>query len=176
MQIHILFLAVSLTFAAAAPQYPVAPVYHAAPAYKEPVEPAVYNYNYAVKDDYSGVNFQATETREGGPTAGSYSVALPDGRTQTVTYNVADGYTGFVADVQYAGEATYAETPAYKPAPPAYKPAPVVAYKLAPVVYKPAPVAYKPAPVVAYKPAPVAYKPAPVVYKPAPVVYKPAPV
>merc|ERR1711962_1195096 len=72
-----------------------APAYHApvhAPAYKEPAydEPAVYAYNYAVADDYSGTNFQAGENRDGYATTGSYSVALPDGRQQTVNYKVDD--------------------------------------------------------------------------------------
>merc|ERR1712088_578920 len=104
-----------------------------APAYKavhhEPSydEPAVYAYNYAVADDYSGANFQAGENRDGYATSGTYSVALPDGRTQTVTYKVDDAYSGYVADVTYSGEARYDE---YKPAhgykaAPAYKPAPV---------------------------------------------------
>ena len=53
---------------------------------------------------------------------GSYQVALPDGRTQTVTYT-ADHYNGFVADVVYEGEAHYPEDKPYHPAP-AYKPAP----------------------------------------------------
>merc|ERR1719232_209180 len=106
-----------------------APIYHAAPAYKAPAsyeDPAVYQYEYAVNDDYSGANFQATEGRDGYSTSGSYSVALPDGRTQTVTYNVADGYSGYVADVTYSGEARYDAAPAYKPAPVSYAPAPVV--------------------------------------------------
>ena len=131
---------------AAAPGYAPAPAYKAAPAYAD--EPAVYAYNYAVADDYSGSKFNAGENRDGYATSGSYSVALPDGRTQTVTYNVADAYSGYVADVAYSGEAKYAAAPAYKPAPAAYKPAPV--YKAAPApVYKaaPAPVVYKTTPV-----------------------------
>ena len=123
---------------APAPAYKAAPAYAPAPAYKD--EPAVYAYNYAVADDYSGSNFQATENRDGYATSGSYSVNLPDGRIQTVTYTVSDAYSGYVADVSYSGEAKYAPAPApaYKAAP-AYAPAP--AYKAAPV-YKAAP-AYK---------------------------------
>ena len=60
-----------------------------APAYVEPTYPdeaPVYQYTYAVKDDYSFSNFNAHEERDGYNTAGAYQVALPDGRTQTVTY------------------------------------------------------------------------------------------
>ena len=143
------------------------------PGYTAPAsdQPAVYNYHYAVKDDYTGTNFEATETREGDPTSGSYSVDLPDGRTQIVTYNVADAYSGYVADVSYAGEPQYAPE---EPAPQVYSPPPTV-YKPTPAVYAPAPTVYTPAPAV-YKPVPAEYKPAPAVYKPAPSVYTPAPV
>ena len=72
---------------------------------------------------------------------------LPDGRTQIVTYNTADAYSGNVAEVVYEGTASYAPAPVHKAAP---------AYHAAPV-HKPAPV-YHPAPV--HKPAPV-YHPAP---------------
>ena len=100
------------------------------PGYASPAsydQPPVYNYQYAVKDDYSGNDFGASESRDGAPTSGSYSVALPDGRIQTVNYNVADAYSGYIADVTYSGEAQYAEVPAYKavPAPQAYQPAPI---------------------------------------------------
>ena len=54
---------------------------------------------------------------------GSYTVHLPDGRIQTVTYT-ADHYNGYVADVKYEGTAVYPEAKPYKPAPAAYKPAP----------------------------------------------------
>ena len=73
---------------------PSAPVYgapaYAAPAYVAeaayPDEAPVYQYTYAVKDDYSFSNFNAHEERDGYNTAGGYTVALPDGRTQIVTY------------------------------------------------------------------------------------------
>merc|ERR1712168_606779 len=146
-----------------------APAYgHPAPAYKEPTydEPAVYKYGYAVHDDYSGAHFSHNENRDGYATYGEYQVALPDGRTQIVTYNVADAYSGYVADVKYEGEAHYEP----------HNPAPAKDYHPAPVVHKPAP--YHPAPVV-HKPAPV-YHPAPAVHKPAPAsqpapTYQPAP-
>ena len=101
--------------------------YHPAPAYgKGPVyedAPPVYQYEYAVQDEYSGVNFGQNEHRDGYSTAGEFRVLLPDGGTQIVTYGTADAYSGNVADVRYEGEAHYAP---YKPAPkaPAYKPAP----------------------------------------------------
>ena len=76
--------------------------------------------------------FEQNESRDGAATSGGYRVALPDGRTQIVTYTV-DPYSGYVADVKYEGAAQYPEEkPAYKPAP--YHPAP----------YHPAP--YKHAP------------------------------
>merc|ERR1739849_67464 len=71
-------------------------------------EVSPYTYNYAVADDYSGSNFQAAESSDGlGNKQGSYSVALPDGRTQTVNYNTND-VDGYVADVAYAGVPQYA--------------------------------------------------------------------
>merc|ERR1712172_88015 len=76
-----------------APTYKPAPVYHPAPVYKpahpqqayhEPAYegPALYQYGYAVTDDYSGANFAQSENRDGVATSGEYRVALPDGRTQ----------------------------------------------------------------------------------------------
>merc|ERR1712201_7158 len=70
-------------------------------------EVSPYTYNYAVADDYSGSNFQAAESSDGlGNKQGSYSVALPDGRTQTVNYNTND-VDGYVADVAYDGVPQY---------------------------------------------------------------------
>jgi len=110
-----------------------APVVHHAPviAHPKPVyghpepygkeEPAPYAYTYGVADDYSKAQFQAAETADAnGAVSGSYSVALPDGRTQHVKYT-ADHYNGYVADVSYEGVPVYPEAKPYHPAPaPAY--------------------------------------------------------
>ena len=132
-------------------------------------EPANYQFKYEVKDEYSGQDFGAEEARSGYNTDGEYTVLLPDGRKQIVTYKVSDEESGFVADVRYEGEAREYD---YKPN---YNPKPV--YKPAPAPYKPAPVAYQPEPSYVkpvYTPRPT-YKP---VYKPEPTykpVYKPEP-
>merc|ERR1711937_1036629 len=92
--------------------------------YADEVSP--YTYTYAVADDYSKAAFNAEETSDGASNVqGSYRVALPDGRIQTVTYT-SNGYDGYVADVTYEGTAQYPEAKPYHPAP-AYKPAPVYA-------------------------------------------------
>merc|ERR1712106_331586 len=90
--------------AAAAPQgYAVA--HPAAAAYGDLAEPALYAFQYGVNDDYSGNNFQQSETRDGYATSGSYTVALPDGRIQTVKY--ADNGDGIIQDVTYDGVPQY---------------------------------------------------------------------
>merc|ERR1711983_184894 len=105
-----------------------APAYHApAPAYKpapyveEKGAPEPYTYEYAVADDYSKAAFNAGESSDAnGVVSGSYTVALPDGRTQNVKYT-ADHYNGYVADVTYEGVPVYPEAKPYVPAPaPAY--------------------------------------------------------
>merc|ERR1712018_375454 len=131
--------------ASAAPQYAPAPVVHAVAGYAAPdlAEPSPYTYTYAVADDYSKANFQQSESNDGtGVVSGSYSVNLPDGRIQTVTYNAND-IDGNVATVENSGEAVYPPAPAggYVAA------APVVAHAVhaAPVVH-----AVHAAPVVAH--------------------------
>ena len=123
------------------------PVYKPAPSYKpvhkpsyhEPTyeAPPKYIYEYAVADEYAGVNFGQNEARDGYSTYGEYRVVLPDCRTQIVKYSTADGYSGNIMEVTYEGKPcydtykpTYKPEPVYKPHVPAYKPAPV---------YKPAP-------------------------------------
>ncbi len=65
-----------------------------------------YGFSYNVKDDYSGTDFGHTESRHAENTEGEYYVLLPDGRVQTVKYNV-DPYSGFVAEVVYEGQPKY---------------------------------------------------------------------
>jgi len=83
-----------------------APVADGPPAYgpPHPVEklpPQPFAYQYGVKDDYSGASFDKSESQNAeGVVSGEYRVALPDGRTQIVTYT-ADHTGGFVADVKY---------------------------------------------------------------------------
>merc|ERR1712128_47545 len=89
--------------AAAAPQgYAVA---HPVAAYGDLAEPALYAFQYGVNDDYSGNNFQQSETRDGYASSGSYTVALLDGRIQTVKY--ADNGDGIIQDVTYDGVPQY---------------------------------------------------------------------
>ena len=135
-----------------------------------------YSFEWAVKDDASYNDYSHKQSSDGKVTTGSYRVALPDGRTQIVTYR-ADEY-GYVADVKYEGEAKYDEyKPAYKPAysEPAYpaKPAypepayPEPAYPAKPAYSEPAYPAKPAYPEPAYDPA----YPAKPAYEPA---YKPA--
>ncbi|XP_050720253.1 cuticle protein 19-like isoform X15 [Eriocheir sinensis] len=102
------------------PSYgPPSTSYHA-PA---PEAPPKYDFNYAVKDEYSSNDFGAQEARDGYNTQGSYYVLLPDGRLQRVSYTVS-GDSGFVADVTYEGEAQYPQQSYGAPAPSYGKPAP----------------------------------------------------
>merc|ERR1719206_73732 len=98
-----LLVSALVAVAAAAPAGPLV----AAPGYAAPdlAEPPVYTYQYGVNDDYSGANFQQTESRDGYAKSGSYTVALPDGRFQTVNY--ADNGDGIVQDVTYEGVPQY---------------------------------------------------------------------
>ncbi|XP_069977399.1 uncharacterized protein [Penaeus vannamei] len=70
-----------------------------------PTGPAQYNYRYTVQDNF-GNDFGHQEDRNGYDTQGSYYVQLPDGRLQKVTYTV-NGDSGFIANVDYVGEARY---------------------------------------------------------------------
>ncbi|XP_046657066.1 cuticle protein 7-like isoform X2 [Daphnia pulicaria] len=93
-----------------APKYE-APKYEA-PKYEAKYEevtyaPQPYSFEYDVQDKESYNDFLHSEKSDYNVVTGSYRVALPDGRTQIVTYKAdKDGYN---ADVKYEGEAKYPE-------------------------------------------------------------------
>merc|ERR1712150_314279 len=121
-------------YAAPAPYAPPPPAYKPPPYKEEKLPPQPFAYQYGVKDDYSGASYTKAETQDAyGDVGGSYTVALPDGRTQIVTYT-ADHEGGFIADVKYEGVAQYPPEPkeGYGHAPPAYHPAPPPKYAPAP--------------------------------------------
>ncbi|XP_027218581.2 pro-resilin-like isoform X5 [Penaeus vannamei] len=88
---------------------------------------AKYDFSYAVKHEDSGNDFGHQEARDGEDTQGSYYVRLPDTRLQNVKYFV-DGDDGYVAEVNYEGEARFPdssesvffESREYRPPRPAY--------------------------------------------------------
>ena len=82
-----------------------------APYHEEKLAPQPFAYEYGVADDYSKANFKKAESQEAeGNVAGSFTIALPDGRIQTTTYT-ADHVNGFVAEVTYQGTPVYPEAP-----------------------------------------------------------------
>ena len=127
---HLLIaFACAVAAAAALPAGPVHPApYHPAPKhhgdpYKIPPRP--FQYAYGVKDEYSGANFDKKEEQDAyGAVNGEYRVALPDGRTQIVTYH-ADHENGFIADVKYEGYPSHPVVAPHKGYAP--KPAPYAA-------------------------------------------------
>ncbi|XP_064118895.1 pro-resilin-like [Macrobrachium nipponense] len=152
----------------AAPQ----PSYSApAPSYENPQEGMPFDFEYAVKDQYNGLDFDHNSNSDGKVVNGQYRVLLPDGRTQIVSYT-AD-YNGYQAEVTYEGEAQYPEAQAYKPAPSYNAPAP--SYNApAPSYNTPAPSYGTPAPSYG-TPAPSYGTPAPSYGTPAPTYGKPKP-
>nr|XP_027229357.1 pro-resilin-like [Penaeus vannamei] len=88
--------------------------------------PPKYEFQFGVKDGASGVDFGHGESRDEDETRGSYTVQLPDGRLQRVTYYV-DGDDGYVADVTYEGEAQFPESEESREAP-VYAPRPSFGY------------------------------------------------
>lgn len=103
-----------------------------------------FDFAYNVVDQYSGADFAHNSNSDGKVVTGEYRVALPDGRTQYVSYT-ADDYNGYIAEVSYEGEAQYPSPSAYSAAPaPAYG-TPAPAYE-APVYGSPTQTYGTPAP------------------------------
>ena len=84
---------------------------------EESYEDARYHFQWNVNEDYN--NFGHQEQRDGDNTQGTYYVNLPDSRRQTVTYYV-NGDSGYVAEVNYEGEAQFPQSGEYKQAQPSY--------------------------------------------------------
>ena len=60
-----------------------------------------YNFKWSVDDEASGNHYSHSAKSDGlGVLTGSYSVLLPDGRLQIVSYN-ADDVNGYVASIKY---------------------------------------------------------------------------
>ncbi|XP_059352694.1 cuticle protein 10.9-like isoform X4 [Daphnia carinata] len=101
---------VALFAVAAADSYKAAdyaPKYEA-PKYEEVTYvPQPYSFGYDVQDKESYNDFDHSEKSDSYGVTGSYRVALPDGRTQIVTYRADEN--GYTADVKYEGEAKYPE-------------------------------------------------------------------
>ncbi|XP_068248806.1 cuticle protein 7-like [Palaemon carinicauda] len=93
------------------------------PSYEKKEEGMPFDFEYAVRDDYKGLDFDHDSNSDGKVVNGQYRVLLPDGRTQIVTYT-ADHHNGYQAEVTYEGEAQYPQPQPYNPAPSYSAPAP----------------------------------------------------
>ena len=77
---------------------------------EENYQPDPFSFTYGVHDDHYNTDFSESRSGDGaGNIKGEYSVALPDGRIQYVTYTADGGYGGTVMEVSYKGEARHPE-------------------------------------------------------------------
>merc|ERR1712060_817426 len=86
MKTLVVFAAIVASSVIALPAVPHSAAYHESPK--------PYAYEYGVHDQYTGANFAQSEKSDPKAVTGSYTVALPDCRTQIVNYH-ADPY-GYV--------------------------------------------------------------------------------
>merc|ERR1712168_379009 len=75
-----------------------------------------YAYQYAVYDEGTESSYEVSESGDPDTVRGSYRISLPDGRVQTVTYEV-DPVSGYQAKVSYEGIAQYPDSPSYRASP-----------------------------------------------------------
>jgi len=73
-----------------------------------------YEYQFSVDDPETLNRYEIEESGNPDIVKGSYQIALPDGRTQLVTYEVHPE-KGYQAKVTYSGTAQYPDTPDYVP-------------------------------------------------------------
>ncbi|KAK8723833.1 hypothetical protein OTU49_011566, partial [Cherax quadricarinatus] len=66
-------------------------------------------FSYGVHDEKTGNSFAHQQTKDDSSTAGEYRVALPDGRTQIVSYTADKN--GYKAVVTYEGVAVHPDDP-----------------------------------------------------------------
>lgn len=67
------------------------------------LQPEPFNFAYQVKDAPTNTDFKHEANSDGKRVTGAYSVLLPDGRNQVVTYTADEN--GYNAKVNYEGEA-----------------------------------------------------------------------
>lgn len=67
------------------------------------MQPEPFNFAYEVKDAPTNTDFKHEANSDGKRVTGAYSVLLPDGRNQVVTYTADEN--GYNAKVNYEGEA-----------------------------------------------------------------------
>ena len=111
-----------------------------ADSYQQPryYEPRPYQFAYGVNDQQSGTVMSRSEQSDGTTTRGQYSVNLPDGCVQTVSYT-ADAEHGYRADVSHdcSPAPSYTPTRSYSYGEPAYQPSaayqPAASYRSAAV-------------------------------------------
>ena len=104
-------------------------------------EPEPFNFSYQVKDAPTYTDFKHEANSDGKRVTGEYSVLLPDGRNQIVTYTADEN--GYNAKVNYEGEAKpqpaqpgsqggYPSAPGFPSAAPSYPSAAPAGYPSAP--------------------------------------------
>ncbi|XP_071541392.1 uncharacterized protein [Panulirus ornatus] len=98
-------------FAYAAPRFSSEESFESFESYES--DEVKYNFKWDVQHEDSGNNYGQEEARENADTQGVYYVSLPDGRLQTVNYNV-QGRSGFVPEVNYDGQARYPDSHSFE--------------------------------------------------------------